>query len=69
MVLKGEATPAEIMAYVAERVAPFKKLRALEVIDQIPKSAVGQDPAEGAGRSGARCEGLSRRRAESEEVG
>jgi acyl-coenzyme A synthetase/AMP-(fatty) acid ligase len=27
---------------VAEHVAPFKKLRALEVIDQIPKSASGK---------------------------
>ena len=42
VVLKGEATPDEIMAYVAERVAPYKKLRALEVIDQIPKSPSGK---------------------------
>jgi acyl-CoA synthetase (AMP-forming)/AMP-acid ligase II len=42
VVLKGEATVAEIMAFVAERVAPFKRLRALDVIDQIPKSASGK---------------------------
>jgi acyl-coenzyme A synthetase/AMP-(fatty) acid ligase len=30
------------MAYVAERVAPYKKVRVLEVIDQIPKSASGK---------------------------
>jgi acyl-coenzyme A synthetase/AMP-(fatty) acid ligase len=42
VVLKGEATPEEIMAFVAERVAPHKKVRLLEVIDQIPKSASGK---------------------------
>jgi acyl-coenzyme A synthetase/AMP-(fatty) acid ligase len=30
------------MAFVAERVAPYKKLRCLEVIDQIPKSPSGK---------------------------
>jgi acyl-CoA synthetase (AMP-forming)/AMP-acid ligase II len=42
VVLKGQATPEQIMAYVAERVAPYKKLRSLEIIDQIPKSASGK---------------------------
>ena len=42
VVLKGEATPEEIMAFVAERVAPHKKVRRLEIIDQIPKSASGK---------------------------
>jgi acyl-CoA synthetase (AMP-forming)/AMP-acid ligase II len=42
VVLKGQATPDEIMAFVAQRVAPYKKLRALEVIDAIPKSASGK---------------------------
>ncbi len=42
VVLKSDATPAEIMGYVAERVAPFKKLRALEIIDQIPRSPSGK---------------------------
>jgi len=30
------------MAYVAERVAPHKKIRAVEFIDQLPKSATGK---------------------------
>ena len=30
------------MAYVAERVAPYKKLRAVEVIDAIPRSPSGK---------------------------
>src|SRR5262249_41020766 len=41
LVLKGEATPEEIMAWVAARVAPHKRLRRLEVIGQIPKSVSG----------------------------
>jgi len=42
LVLKGEATPEEIMAWVAERVAPHKRLRRIEVIGQIPKSLSGK---------------------------
>jgi acyl-CoA synthetase (AMP-forming)/AMP-acid ligase II len=44
VVLRGEATatPAELMEFVAERVAPHKKIRRLEFIDQIPKSASGK---------------------------
>jgi acyl-CoA synthetase (AMP-forming)/AMP-acid ligase II len=42
VVLKGDATPDQIMAFVAERVAPYKKLRALQVVDQIPKSPSGK---------------------------
>ncbi|HRW45975.1 MAG TPA: 4-coumarate--CoA ligase family protein [Caldilinea sp.] len=42
VVLKGEATPEAIMAFVAEQVAPYKKIRAVEVIAQIPKSASGK---------------------------
>jgi len=42
VVLKGEATPEAIMAFVAERVAPYKKVRRLEVTDQIPKSPSGK---------------------------
>jgi acyl-CoA synthetase (AMP-forming)/AMP-acid ligase II len=42
VVLKGDVTPQALMAFVAERVAPYKKLRALEVIDQIPKSPSGK---------------------------
>jgi acyl-coenzyme A synthetase/AMP-(fatty) acid ligase len=40
--LAGEATPQEIQDYVAERVAPYKKLRAIEVVDEIPKSPSGK---------------------------
>jgi len=36
------ATEAELMDYVAERVAPHKKVRRVAFIDQIPKSASGK---------------------------
>jgi acyl-CoA synthetase (AMP-forming)/AMP-acid ligase II len=42
VVLRADTTPEQIMGYVAERVAPFKKLRAVEVIEQIPKSPSGK---------------------------
>jgi acyl-CoA synthetase (AMP-forming)/AMP-acid ligase II len=44
IVLKSEsaATAAEIMHFVGARVAPFKKIRHLEFIDKIPKSASGK---------------------------
>ncbi len=42
VVLKGELTPADILEYVAARVAPYKKLRAVEVTDHIPKSPSGK---------------------------
>jgi acyl-CoA synthetase (AMP-forming)/AMP-acid ligase II len=32
----------EIMAFVAERVAPQKRIRMIEVIDKIPKSPSGK---------------------------
>jgi acyl-coenzyme A synthetase/AMP-(fatty) acid ligase len=32
----------ELMAYVAERVAPYKKIREVEFVDEIPKSASGK---------------------------
>ena len=34
--------PEAIMAWVAERVAPHKRIRQMELIDQIPKSASGK---------------------------
>ncbi len=40
--LKEPATPEELMAFVAARVAPYKKIRRLEIIDQIPKSPTGK---------------------------
>ncbi len=30
------------MAYVAERVAPYKRIREVEFVDEIPKSASGK---------------------------
>jgi acyl-coenzyme A synthetase/AMP-(fatty) acid ligase len=31
-----------LMAYVAERVAPYKRIREVEFVDEIPKSASGK---------------------------
>src|SRR3989449_1185772 len=42
VVLKTQATPEELMQFVAERVAPHKKIRLVETIDEIPKSASGK---------------------------
>jgi acyl-CoA synthetase (AMP-forming)/AMP-acid ligase II len=42
VVLKGEATAEELMDFVAARVAPHKKIRAVEFIDKIPKSPSGK---------------------------
>ncbi|HKS26857.1 MAG TPA: 4-coumarate--CoA ligase family protein [Pyrinomonadaceae bacterium] len=42
VVLKAEVSPEEIKEFVAERVAPHKKIRRLEIIDQIPKTASGK---------------------------
>ncbi len=42
VVLRGTVTLDELMAFVAERVAPYKRIRALEVIDAIPKSPSGK---------------------------
>lgn len=42
VVLKGEATGEELLSFVAARVAPHKKIRLLEFIDKIPKSASGK---------------------------
>jgi acyl-CoA synthetase (AMP-forming)/AMP-acid ligase II len=42
VVLKEPVPTEEIMAWIAERVAPHKKIRRMEVVDQIPKSASGK---------------------------
>ncbi len=42
VVLKAEATPEELMAFVAARVAPYKKVRRIEFVEQIPKSPSGK---------------------------
>ncbi len=42
VVLKSQVSPDQIMGFVAERVAPYKKLRRVEVTDQIPRSPSGK---------------------------
>jgi acyl-CoA synthetase (AMP-forming)/AMP-acid ligase II len=42
VVLRTEADAEEILEFVAERVAPHKRIRFLEFIDKIPKSASGK---------------------------
>lgn len=42
VVLKGAVTPADLMAFVNQQVAPYKKIRQLEVVSQIPKSPSGK---------------------------
>jgi acyl-CoA synthetase (AMP-forming)/AMP-acid ligase II len=42
VVLRDEATPEQIIDYVGERVAPHKKIRYVEVVDEIPKSPSGK---------------------------
>lgn len=42
VVLRADLAPETIMAFVAERVSPYKKIRMVEVVDTIPKSASGK---------------------------
>ena len=42
VVTKEDISAGEIMDFVAEKVAPHKKIRALEFIDKIPKSPSGK---------------------------
>ena len=42
VVLREPLTPDAIMAFVAERVSPYKKIRAVEITDTIPKSPSGK---------------------------
>jgi acyl-CoA synthetase (AMP-forming)/AMP-acid ligase II len=42
VVSKGDATAEEIMDFIAKKVAPTKKVRRLEFVDEIPKSASGK---------------------------
>ena len=42
VVLKEEISPEEIMKFIAEAVAPYKKIRKIEVVNEIPKSASGK---------------------------
>jgi acyl-CoA synthetase (AMP-forming)/AMP-acid ligase II len=42
VVLRAPAEAEEIMEFVAERVAPYKKIRFMEFVEQIPKSPSGK---------------------------
>jgi acyl-CoA synthetase (AMP-forming)/AMP-acid ligase II len=42
VVPKGDITADAILAFIAERVAPYKKIREIEIVAQIPKSASGK---------------------------
>jgi acyl-CoA synthetase (AMP-forming)/AMP-acid ligase II len=42
VVLAGPATPAELLDWLSERVAAYKRVRRIEIIDQIPKSPSGK---------------------------
>lgn len=42
VVLNSKISEAEIMKYVSERVAPYKKIRVVEVCQEIPKSLSGK---------------------------
>jgi acyl-CoA synthetase (AMP-forming)/AMP-acid ligase II len=37
-----EASPEELMAFVAEKVAPYKKIREVEYVSEVPKTASGK---------------------------
>jgi acyl-CoA synthetase (AMP-forming)/AMP-acid ligase II len=42
VVPSGPITPEEITRFVADHVAPYKKVREVEIVDEIPKSASGK---------------------------
>ena len=42
IVRKGDVDAEGIMAYVAEHVAPYKKIRRVDFIEQVPKSPSGK---------------------------
>ena len=42
VVIEGDVEGDELLEYVAERVAPYKKLRRIEFVDEVPKSASGK---------------------------
>ena len=42
VVCRAEVSAEALMAYIAERVAPYKKVRAVAFVDEIPKSASGK---------------------------
>ena len=42
VVASGDLDPDELMAWVAERVAPYKRVRVVELVGEIPRSASGK---------------------------
>jgi acyl-coenzyme A synthetase/AMP-(fatty) acid ligase len=42
VVLRAAVSEDELIAFVAGRVAPYRKVRRLEVVEQIPKSPSGK---------------------------
>jgi acyl-CoA synthetase (AMP-forming)/AMP-acid ligase II len=42
VVIEDGLDPDELMAWVAERVAPYKRIREVEFVDEVPKSASGK---------------------------
>jgi 4-coumarate--CoA ligase len=38
----GAINTDAVLSYVAERVAPYKRIRAIEIIDEIPRSQSGR---------------------------
>jgi hypothetical protein len=42
VVARAELSAEEVIAWVAQRVAPYKKVRAVEFIDEIPKALSGK---------------------------
>jgi acyl-CoA synthetase (AMP-forming)/AMP-acid ligase II len=42
VVPRAAVSPEQLMAYVAERVAPYKRVRAVEFVESIPKSPTGK---------------------------
>ncbi len=42
VVLKQEVSPADILTFINNKVAPYKKIRKIEIINQIPRSIAGK---------------------------
>jgi len=42
VVPSGSITPEEVTQFISERVAPYKKVRAVEIVAEIPKAASGK---------------------------